>query len=70
MRQELIMVISQKKQTNKYKEKLVIFQSIGIIVIKSKETSYTCRYSRGHLIPIIQPCHPCFLTFITDPYRP
>ena len=36
--QELIMVISQKKQTNKYKEKFVILQSIGIIVIKSKET--------------------------------
>ena len=26
-----------KKQTNKYEEKLVILQSIGIIVIKSKE---------------------------------
>ena len=25
-----------KKQTNKYKEKLLILQSIGIIVIKSK----------------------------------
>ena len=37
-RQEIIMVISQKKQTNKYKKKLVILQSIGIIVIKSKET--------------------------------
>jgi len=39
---------------NKYKEKLVILQSIGIIVIKSKETSvitYTCRYSSGNLIP-------------------
>jgi len=50
------MVISQKKQINKYKEKLVILQSIGIIVIKSKETGvviYTCRYSSGHLIPII-----------------
>ena len=32
------MAISQKKQANKYKEKLVILQSIGIIVIKSKET--------------------------------
>jgi len=32
----------------KYKEKLVILQSIGIIVMKSKETrvvTYTCRYS-------------------------
>jgi len=38
VRQELIMVISQKKRTNKCKEKLVILQSIGIIVIKSKET--------------------------------
>ena len=57
--QELIMAIFQKKQTNKYKEKLVILQSIGIIVIKSKETrmiTYTCRYSSGHLIPIIQSC--------------
>jgi len=39
------------------KEKLIILQSIEIIVIKSKETravTYTCRYSRGHLIPIIQ----------------
>ena len=27
-----------KKQTNKYKEKLVILQSIGIVVIKNKET--------------------------------
>ena len=29
--QEIIMVISQKKQINKYKEKLVILQSIEII---------------------------------------
>jgi len=53
-RQEIIIVITQKKQTNKYKEKFVILQSIGIIVIKSKETkviTYTCRYSSGHLIP-------------------
>ena len=45
--------------TNNYKEKLVILLSIGIIVIKNKETrviTYTCRYSRGHLIPIIQLC--------------
>jgi len=37
--------------TYKYKEKLVILQSIGIMVIKSKETRmiiYTCRYSSGH----------------------
>jgi len=43
-RHEIIMVISQKKQTNKYKEKLVM---IGIIVIKSKETrviTYTCMH--------------------------
>ena len=56
--QEIIKVIS-KKQTNKCKEKLVILQSIGIIVIKSKNTrvvTYTCRYSSGHLIPIIQSC--------------
>jgi len=58
-RQEIIMVISQKKQTNRYNEKLVILQSIGIIIIKSKETratTYTCRYFSGHLIPIIQSC--------------
>ena len=37
-----------------YKENLVILQSIGIIVIKSKETrvvTYTCKYFSGHLIP-------------------
>jgi len=42
-----------------FKEKLVIFQSIGIIVIKSKETgmiTYTCWYFTGYLIPIIQLC--------------
>jgi len=53
------MVISQKKQTNKYKEKLVILQSIRIIVIKSKETrmiTYIYRYSSENLIPIIQLC--------------
>jgi len=47
------------KKANKHKEKLVILQSIGIVVIKSKETrmiTYTCRYSNGHLIPIIQSC--------------
>ena len=36
--------------------KIVILQSIGIIIIKSKETrvvTYTCKYSSGHLIPII-----------------
>ena len=41
------------------KRVLVILQSIGIMVIKSKETrviTYTCRYSSGHLIPIIQSC--------------
>ena len=39
---------------HKYKEKLLILQSIGIVVIKSKETRviiYTCRYSNGSLIP-------------------
>jgi len=48
-----------KKQRNKYKEKLVILQSIEIIFVKRKETrevTYTCRYSRGYLIPIIQSC--------------
>ena len=40
---------------NKYMEKLVILQSIGIIAIKSKETrviTYTCRYSSGHIIHV------------------
>jgi len=40
----------------KCKEKLVILQSIGIIVIKTKEArviNYTCRYSSGHLIPML-----------------
>jgi len=36
--QEIIMMMSQKKQTSKYKEKLIILQLIEIIVIKSKET--------------------------------
>ena len=48
-----------KKQTKKYKEKFVILQWIGIVVIKSKEIRvaiYTCIYSVGHLIPIIQSC--------------
>ena len=38
---------------NKYKEKFIILQSIGIIEIKSKETrvvAYTHRYSSGPLI--------------------
>ena len=38
---------------------IVILQSIGIIVRKSKVTrvvTYTGRYSNGHLIPIIQSC--------------
>ena len=37
---------------NKYKEKIVILQLIGIIVIKSRETRaviYTYRNSSGHL---------------------
>ena len=39
---------------NKCKEKLVILQLIGIVVIKSKEirvVTYNCRYSSGHLVP-------------------
>ena len=46
----------KKKLTNKYKEKFVILQSIGIIVMKSKETrviTYICRYSSGYLILIL-----------------
>jgi len=38
MHQEVIIVIPFKKLTNKCKERLVILQAIGIIVIKSKET--------------------------------
>ena len=55
----LILLIYFTNNYNKYKEKLVILQSTGIIAIKSKETTviaYTCRYSRGHLILIIQSC--------------
>jgi len=40
-------------------DKLVISQSIGIILIKSKKTrviTYSCRYPSRHLIPIIQSC--------------
>jgi len=51
---KMIIVIS-KKLANKLKEKLVILQSIRIIIVKSKETrivTYTCRYSSEHLIPI------------------
>jgi len=47
VRQEITMVISKKANKEKYKEKLVILYSIGIIVIKSKETrvtTCTCRY--------------------------
>ena len=42
-----------KKQINKSKEKLIVLQSIGIIVIESNETrvvTYTCRYSSGSFI--------------------
>ena len=45
---------SYYNKNNKYKEKLVILQSIGIVVIKNKETkviTYTCTYSSGNLIP-------------------
>ena len=55
MHQEIITVISQKKSKQKSIRK--ILQSIGIIVIRSKENrmiTYTCRYSSGNLIPIIQ----------------
>ena len=52
--QEIIMMIFQINQTNKYKEKLVNLESVGIIVMKHKETrviTYTCRYSSGHFNP-------------------
>ena len=51
------MVISQKKQT-KYKKKISDFTVDRDHTYKSKETrviTYTCRYSSGLLIPIIQP---------------
>jgi len=41
-----------EKLPNKYKEKLVILQSIGIIVIKVRKQ---VRYSSEHLIPVIHP---------------
>ena len=45
----------KKSKQNKCKEKLVILQSIEIIVVKSKETRViTDTYSSGHLIHIIQ----------------
>jgi len=50
VRQEVIILISFKNLPNKCKEKLVILQAIGIIVIKQGETRaviYTCRYSSG-----------------------
>ena len=50
----LILLLLPIKQTNKYKEKFVILQSIGILVIKNRETRaviYTCRYSSGHFNP-------------------
>ena len=37
---------------NKYKEKFVLLQSIGLIIIKNRKTklvAYTCRYSSGYL---------------------
>jgi len=40
-RQEIIMVISKKKQTNKCKEKLAILQLIGIIVIKVRKQGWS-----------------------------
>ena len=45
--------LSKTKLTNKEK-KLIILWSIGLIVIKSKETrviTYTCRYSSGLIHP-------------------
>jgi len=41
-----IIIVTKKKLTNRYEEKFVILQSIGILVIKSRETRaviYTCR---------------------------
>jgi len=51
--------------------KLVILQSIGIVVTKSKGTkviTYTCRYNSEHFIRNIRKCigdHSCFLTYVT-----
>ena len=61
----------KKKQKNKYREKFVILQLIGIMAVKSKETraaAYTCRYSSEHSIPLIQSCQDglgikCLLIF-------
>ena len=49
----------QKSKQTSISKFFVILQSIGIVVIKSKETrvaTCTSRYSSGHLIPIIQSC--------------
>jgi len=46
-------ILQKSKQTSSYWEKFVILQSIGIIVIKSRETRaiiYTCRYFSGHAL--------------------
>ena len=56
MRQEIILDDQKSKQISAYKEEFVILQSIGIIVIKSKEIrviTYTCRYSNAHFNPYI-----------------
>ena len=47
---KLLYIIIATKKTNKYREKIVILQSIRIIAIKSREKRaviYTCRYSSG-----------------------
>ena len=58
--QEIIMVISEKKSKKKkvaIRKNLIILQSIGIIVTKQGcVIAYACKYSSGHLIPIIQSC--------------
>jgi len=59
--------LSQKKQTNKYKEIFVILQSIGIIVMKSKETrviTYTCRYVAFNPNNSVMPRIKCPLEYL------
>ena len=41
VRQEIFMMISQKKQASKCKKKLIILQSIGIIVIKVRKQRWS-----------------------------
>ena len=50
----ILLLLPKKKLTNKYKKNFVVLQSIGIIVIKRRETrsvNHTYRYSNGQFNP-------------------